>query len=238
MRGLILGCGLLAASAASAEVTTVAHNIIVSTPAVGRVATATPGEPIWTIEVTPVSSTTDQYIQIAHKVTLGSMMKGIVHVPASSRFAEMKGASEFTACTKIDSLIKYRSTPCLIDKDGDGKFDNFSFKFGEKIQDLGETVAYEKLTDKSSKATADTFKAVVIYVGSSGSSLLLSYREFSGGLARPAFTEELSIPLDKTYPQELRFKGLTIRVDKLNGTGLQYELLAAPPPSAQSRTAG
>jgi hypothetical protein len=68
--------------------------------------------------------------------------------------------------------------------------------------------------------------------------LLLSYREFSGGLARPAFTEELSIPLDKTYPQELRFKGLTIRVDKLNGTGLQYELLAAPPPSAQSRTAG
>jgi hypothetical protein len=55
--------------------------------------------------------------------------------------------------------------------------------------------------------------------------LRLSYREFSNNMARPAFTEELTIPISKTYPQDVAVKLVKLRIHSIDGLGMRYEIL-------------
>lgn len=69
---------------------------------------------------------------------------------------------------------------------------------------------------------------MLTYLGSNGSALSLSYREFINDMARPAFTEELQVPLSQPFPQKVRAKGVMFQVDKIDGVGLQYSVLSTP----------
>ena len=70
----------------------------------------------------------------------------------------------------------------------------------------------------------DNFKRELIFTGAMPDTLTVSYREFINNLARPAFTEPLSIPLTKTFPQNISIKGHIIELIKIDGMGLHYTL--------------
>lgn len=51
--------------------------------------------------------------------------------------------------------------------------------------------------EKSATHHPNSFRRAVYYNGKSGNVIFFSYREFSGGLARPAFTQDLTFDLDE-----------------------------------------
>jgi hypothetical protein len=66
------------------------------------------------------------------------------------------------------------------------------------------------------------FRRELVYSGVSGSAVRLTYREFSDGVARPAFTEDLSY--DLSAGKEIGYKGARLRILKADNTGIRYEL--------------
>lgn len=149
------------------------------------------------------------------------MRSGVVVAPAGTEFYPVRAISDkvkFKACVDPESY-----SYCGFDDDGDGTFD--------RMQDTG--VFAKKLTAPvpysakkvTSKRSADSFKQVVLYQGATSDTLRLSYREFKNNIARDAFTQELTIPLDKTFPQDIAVKAVKLRIHKINGLGMTYEVL-------------
>jgi len=64
------------------------------------------------------------------------------------------------------------------------------------------------------------FKRELVYSGVSGGVVRLSYREFSGDLARPAFTQELTY--DLADGDEIGFRGARFRVLKATNVAIRY----------------
>ena len=77
------------------------------------------------------------------------------------------------------------------------------------------------------------YRQQLLYQGKSGSSLRLSYREFSGDLARPAFTQDLTFDLAES--NVIGAKGARVEVLEATNTSIRYRLLqpfsSAPSPT-------
>lgn len=69
----------------------------------------------------------------------------------------------------------------------------------------------------------DSIKRQLLYDGKSGTTLHLSYREFYGDMARPAFTQEVSY--DLAQDTVIGFKGARFEVMEANNTGIRYRVL-------------
>ena len=113
------------------------------------------------------------------------------------------------------------------DKDGDGRIDQVSAEnvlFTSKK--LKEPVAFT-MVDAPASAGADYFRQVLTFSGGAGGVLRISYREFSHDVARPAFTEELSFPLEAAYPQTITWRDTRITLLGLDGSGLRYRVEAS-----------
>ena len=70
----------------------------------------------------------------------------------------------------------------------------------------------------------------VLYQGTSKGEVKISYREFSHGLARAAFTQDVSYELDPDGTAVIGFKGMRIKVLKATGHDIKY-ILEQPMPS-------
>lgn len=70
----------------------------------------------------------------------------------------------------------------------------------------------------------DAFKEVILYQGATADSVRFSYRQFKDDLARPAFTEELTIPREP-FPAMMMVKNLQIEVMAVTGMGLRYRIV-------------
>lgn len=70
---------------------------------------------------------------------------------------------------------------------------------------------------------ANSFKRELIYGGLSGSTVSISYREFSDGTARPAFTQDLKYDLSES--KIIGFRGARFEVAKASNTMLKYKVL-------------
>lgn len=68
------------------------------------------------------------------------------------------------------------------------------------------------------------FRRELIYSGVSGSTLSLSYREFSEDMARPAFTQDLKYDLNQGAV--IGYKGARFEVIKADNVSLRYRVLA------------
>jgi hypothetical protein len=68
-----------------------------------------------------------------------------------------------------------------------------------------------------------SFRQEFIYNGGSGSSVKFIYREFTGDMARPAFTQELEYDLDEG--SVIGFKGLRIEILSATNIELEYRVL-------------
>lgn len=166
------------------------------------------------------------------KMSLG--IQGKIVIPAGATFRVEK-ASPLKACTVaqdtyVDHFVGPRGAACLYDNDMDGTFDQGS---AESVlltkRKVKAPVPYDMI-DTPASGGSDNFRHTLIYLGSGGGVIRLSYREFSQDMARPAFTEELSFPVGPAFPQGVVWRDTKITLLGLDNSGLRYRI----EPAAQS----
>lgn len=132
------------------------------------------------------------------------------------------GEPLYPVATKAKVKVCSANGPCGLDDDGDGRFDRIALDDMVAALKLKEPVAYH--IEERQVAAGDNFRQVISYLGISGDTLRLSYREFSNDMARPAFNEELTFPLAKGFPQQIAFKDLRMTILGIDGLGLRYRI--------------
>jgi hypothetical protein len=142
-------------------------------------------------------------------------LTGNITIRAGEPLYQVQSKARYKACSQ--------SGPCALDDDGDGTFDRIALDDTVAALRLKEPVRYQ-IKDAVAPSSNGNFKQVVSYLGVSGDTLRLSYREFLNDMARPAFTEELTFPITKTYPQGVAFKDVKMTILGINGMGLRYRL--------------
>lgn len=80
------------------------------------------------------------------------------------------------------------------------------------------------LATKRPVVTQNSFQQILIYNGRVGDQIKIAYREFSGDLARPAFSNEVQYDLSKS--NEITYKGAKIRVVDAGNDGITYVVLS------------
>ncbi len=81
--------------------------------------------------------------------------------------------------------------------------------------------AYERTSVQS--LSSDTFREILVYNGKSGDVINVGYRELSGNLARPAFSNEINYDLSESM--EIGYKEVRIRVLEATNTAIKYVVL-------------
>jgi len=81
--------------------------------------------------------------------------------------------------------------------------------------------------------SATGFKRELIYNGKSKDNIKILYREFSGNLARPAFSQELMYDLSES--RVIGFKDIRIRIIEATNTNIKFEVLQIEGQSANSQ---
>lgn len=142
-------------------------------------------------------------------------LTGNITIRAGEPLYQVQSKARYKACSQ--------SGPCALDDDGDGTFDRIALDDTVAALRLKEPVRYQ-IKDAVAPSSNGNFKQVVSYLGVSGDTLRLSYREFLNDMARPAFTEELTFPITKTYPQGVAFKDVKMTILGIDGMGLRYRL--------------
>lgn len=133
------------------------------------------------------------------------------------------------ACEKkvVYTLGGYRSggwLNCLIDKDDDGRFEAVAVNELSGARPIARPVPYVREMVPIGGVGEGSFKQTLTYLGKSGGDLRISYREFADDLARPAFTEDLTLPAPTEFPQTMRLKSILVEVIAINSDGLHYRL--------------
>jgi hypothetical protein len=113
---------------------------------------------------------------------------------------------------------------CLIDTDDDGKFDRVSFNEVAGAKDINPPIPYIKKIVPIEGGKAQSFRQTLIYLGKSGGDIRLSYREFANDMARPAFSEDLTLPAPTTFPQTYQIKNLALTILAIGPDGLSYQV--------------
>ncbi|WP_242183214.1 hypothetical protein [Sphingomonas sp. CARO-RG-8B-R24-01] len=188
--------------------------------------TVTAGDVVWSSAPPPA---VHYEVVLDQRAKGGSLISsaGLIDVPAGTTLDFVETPSGMKACSRsgTDSIFG-RERTCLIDENEDGAFDRYSFNETSKIAPLKSPAKYTKRTVTSLEGPA--FERRIIYLGSTPTTLSLSYREFGDSLARSAFTENLTIPLGTAYPQIVRFKGLEMEIANISGMGMRYSIKPIP----------
>lgn len=144
-------------------------------------------------------------------------------VPAGTMLVPVETTKKYKGCVPFSGTFE-PSGPCFIDDDGDGRFDRHSRDQVVIFRKLKQPVPYTIVP--VSIARADSFKRTILYQGATADSVRFSYREFKDDMARPAFTEELTIPRE-AFPTMARVKNLQIELLGVSGMGLRYRIVKA-----------
>jgi len=72
--------------------------------------------------------------------------------------------------------------------------------------------------------TSSDFQQTLIYTGKEGNIIKATYREFSGNLARPAFTVDVTYDLKDS--DIIAFRGARLQIMQATSTSIQYKVLS------------
>ena len=75
-----------------------------------------------------------------------------------------------------------------------------------KAGDVKIATVGQAMIGRIDRGGGPVFECLLIYMGTSGGSAIVEYREFSNGMARPAFTERYELPLGVVSCKEWRFE--------------------------------
>lgn len=119
---------------------------------------------------------------------------------------------------------------CLVDTDKDGLFDQSMFASRDKYFPLAAPVRYKIASSERVVEDPADFHVDVLYQGLTKGDVKISFREFKGGIARPAFTQDVSYELEKDGTAIIAFKGMRIKVLKATSSDISY-IVEKPPTS-------
>lgn len=199
----------------------------VAEPAAGEQKRVTPGEVMYversraTVSGVITSAPVDVSWGGAERVNLPA---GASLMLVSERGGRIK-ACEATSSVTLRGVTVNGYRNCLIDNQNDGIFEKAAFNevtpFSKSIP---SPVPYVRGPIEVQGAGVPSARTEILYSGTDGRVLNLTYREFSNGLARPAFTESLTVPLAADFPQQIAVKGHTFTLQSVGGLGLTYQL--------------
>lgn len=125
--------------------------------------------------------------------------------------------------TKASSLGGQQTVACLVDTDNDGSFDHSMFSTREKYFELSNKVPYSTEVSKEEEIEdKGAFRVDFLYQGLAKGVLKFSYREFTSGLARPAFSQDLTYDMEADGTASIGFKGMRIKVEKATNQNITY----------------
>lgn len=192
-----------------------------SVPAPGEERTVSVGNPIH--EYT-------RYISLDIAIPSGRMRVAPLLIPltieAGTPLFSISTKARFKGCMKSTTWpadLSSLSGPCALDDDGDGTFDRIAKDDVSAGLKLKTPASYKRATVPVD--APDNLRQTLLYAGATSDGLRLSYREFRNDLARPAFTEELTIPITKTFPQDVAVKDMRLRLLAIDGLGLRYMIV-------------
>lgn len=119
---------------------------------------------------------------------------------------------------------------CLVDTHKTQVFDASMFPNYGNIFTLSSPVPYDVKITETTVENRDDFYVDVLYQGVSKGEVKISYREFSSGVARPAFTQDVSYELEPNGTATIGFKGMRVKILKATSQNIQY-ILEQPMPS-------
>lgn len=125
-------------------------------------------------------------------------------------------------------VVTGRAVGCLVDIDGDGRFDQSMFAERDRYFPLAAPVRYKLDSTNQAVENPLDFHVDVLYQGISRGEVKISYREFKGGVARPAFTQDVAYELDTDGSGMIAFKGMRIKVLKATREHVTY-IVEKPP---------
>ena len=150
-----------------------------------------------------------------------------VDLPAGSALVILR-ERRLKACRTVTHLRNIGTriwSDCLFDLDDDGRFERVSYSSSGASKRIDPPVAFRReVVEMLGDAGAPNFRKELLYLGGDSTSLRLSYREFSNDIARPAFSEDLVVPLRENFPQDIAVKDLVITVFGIDGMGLRYAI--------------
>lgn len=215
MRYLALAVGLISIHPVSAQ-----EMQILSAPEVGELATVPAGAEVYSF----FRIYTLDGAQLDVDSGPGSYLRGPA-VPAGTSLVPVSTKSAFKGCVTEPGTFTAKG-PCLMDDDGDGFFDRQATNDYNIAQRLKNPVPYTR--KKIAVTREDSFKRTFLFQGATSDSLRFSYREFSNDMARPGFTEDLTIPREP-FPAMIMLKDIQIEVLGVSGMGLRYRVIKVGP---------
>jgi len=161
-------------------------------------------------------------LELGHRLNLPAGAGGVLQTRSAGRelalcFPTTGAGTAVQAITLSGTVIA-----CLVDVDRDGTFDQAMFATREKYFPLAAKVPYSMTESENVTESKGAFRADFIYQGYARGVLRFSYREFRDGLARPAFTQELTYEAETDGTATIGFKGMRIKVLKATNQNVTY----------------
>lgn len=145
-----------------------------------------------------------------------------VHKGAYARIGEFQGVSYFAPSTSEGLPISYAAG--LVDRP-------IALHINDKKEVCVTSVSYQdaacyegifKIEDRT-VVDSQAFQQTLIYNGSVGEKINISYREFSNGSARNAFTNNVEYDMSKS--NSINYKGAHIEVVSYDNTSIKFKVI-------------
>ena len=161
-------------------------------------------------------------LEVGHSLKLPAGAGGPVLTRSEGREYAMcfptNGVGQAVAAITLTGTV----LACLVDVDRDGTFDHAMFATREKYFDLERKVPYTLEEKDEVRESKGAFRADFVYQGYARGVLRASYREFRDGVARPAFTQDLTYETEPDGTASIGFKGMRIKVLKATNQNVTY----------------
>lgn len=203
MRGLALVLALISTSAAAGQ----------RTVGIGEVLATIDTELRENVRLATTGAAIDRTIYLVEKLQL----------PAGSVLEWSEASRSYCSADK-GYITSYgdESGVCLSDTDADGKFDTVTGVGIVKPVKLKNPAPFS--TRIGSVTSRSPVQRRIVYLGGTASEARFSYREFTrDGMARPAFTEDLTVPLNG-FPASFTLKGISLIVHGQGPSGLDVDI--------------
>ena len=226
MRGSFFVLGLLAIAVPLTAVIRQPQVRVGETPEKGVVSEVTVGEALYS-----KFDYTEYYGAKLTETYESKFMLGMISVPRGLLLYEHQGKPQPQYCSRQQLYRRsdLNDVVCFRDLNRDGAFEEIrvpSLRFGGWAKIKTAPVPYEEAVDLEQTRG---FRQELLYQGVAGSSLSISYREFSDNFARPAFQQDLQYTLAPSGETEIAFKGARITVLSATNTTLQYKVVSGIP---------
>lgn len=123
-----------------------------------------------------------------------------------------------------EPLMGPTASICFFDQDKDGRFESGKYPSGVAYLDYtpSSPIPYSRADVMSE--SSNSFSYELILTSANDSEIKITYREFSGNMARPAFYQDVIFTID-SLPQVIQFRTSRIEVTDIKNNSINYKIL-------------